>query len=531
MRLGPLWWSPLPATLDGFVYAQTASETLQRGSIEFQSIGADYFGSTFLTSTIAAVTGVPPLYVMQPLYAIIGSSTILVGMLLAWEVGEYYGWSRRRTLHTSILAGLLLAIEGIFVRRTGIPDDDALTLLLVPVAALTYYRYLHTGRCAWLAVLLPILTVIPLTQTLAALVTALVLLTVYLGMQLLGEIDTPLSAVGIPVVFWIAVIGYYQRVAPAAGLSTQYVSRISAVPGLFVAYVILLILGVGWFLYASGRLRRVVIGSLLTTFVLLVILNSQRALFPGTALTPQIVVVTLAPLVVPAIYAAWTSGTTAVTDHSGIPLLSLAVVPIVLILFSLSAGLTPEYSALAGRVQLLLHIPALVLAAIAASLVWHADSLRSRSPRLMTGVRTAVISLLIVSVVATAPAAFLNLDTGSAPSTTLQSEYDASHFAAEYLPGPWTGSHPQVRIARASYDDANATIQPTRQWLRGGTPPTCPVILQKSWATTGAHLYPAPPERISLTDYDGYTRNQSIVYSADGRDPLLITVPNTTTGC
>jgi hypothetical protein len=47
-----------------------------------------------------------------------------------------------------------------------------------------------------------------------------------------------------------------------------------------------------------------------------------------------------------------------------------------------------------------------------------------------------------------------------------------------------------VRVGR-NYDEANASVQPTYQWLQGRTPQGCPVVVREFWAADGAQA----PER------------------------------------
>jgi len=131
--------------------------------------------------------------------------------------------------------------------------------------------------------------------------------------------------------------------------------------------------------------------------------------------------------------------------------------------------------------------------------------------------------MFVAAVVATTPLAYINLDTGSAPSTTLESEYATVQFVAGYLEGTVATDYTVSYLLGA--EGAQATYLPTREWLVGGSPPACPVISQRSWTTTGAHLFPASPQTISSARYEGVLAERHVVYTSSGMDPLTLSLP------
>ncbi len=522
-RLAPLWWSPLPATLDGLVYARDVTDTLAYGHLALQGFTADAITSTVLFAVAAAITDVAPIRLAQPLYALIGTTTVLLGFLFARQLGVTWQWSPARIRTAGVLAAAAIATEGLLVRRTGVPDDDAITLVLIPITAWVAYRLAHTGRARWAVPLGALLVVFPLTHTFSTLVLVLTLTTI-LAVRLLepGTWRATLWMVALVGGFWVYFAAYYQW-AGRLGLSVPYVGRITSHPGLFVAWVILMVALAVWFRRWSPRGQRLAVLAPLALFFAVVAANALVAVFPGTAQTPRLVLMLVAPLAVPAVLAAWGSPLFGHRNTIATVLLALSLAPIAQILFSLTASLTPEFWATAMRAQTHVHLPVLVLAAgVVSGVVTREDHL---SARLAGAAGPVLVGVLVLSVVATLPLAYVNLDTGSYPSTTTQSEFAAAGFAATYITGPWATSHTLGRVG-GYYFGGNTTYQPTVSWLNGGPTPACPVLSKQSWTTTGAHLFPAAPATLPADQYDRWLTERDRIYAVNGYDVLTVTLPD-----
>jgi hypothetical protein len=149
---------------------------------------------------------------------------------------------------------------------------------------------------------------------------------------------------------------------------------------------------------------------------------------------------------------------------------------------------------------------------------------------LRRGTTVVLVALLLVSALATLPVAFVHLDTLDAPAVTTESEFAAVTFTAQHATESWTTDHSLSRIGVHSYPDgANTSYQPVAAWLQGGAPPGCPTLAQDTWASSGAHLFPAPAERISPAAYEGWQAQNNVVYSTRGLDATVLVRPRTGT--
>jgi hypothetical protein len=422
---------------------------------------------------------------------------------------------------------------------------------LIPITALVTAQYLQSNRRAWLGVLAPILIVFPLTHTFSTFVLALTLLAVgtlvvssriqtgqshaSTGTDASSSRNSSLVATaGIVLGFWLYFITYYTLVEQTT-LNVPYVDRVSGHLGLFVGWIVVLLIGVVWFQQLRSRTRRAVVMTPLLISLGIIGINAQQTVFPETAQTPQIVVLTLPPLALLAVVGAWGSPLLGTRDATSVALLALFAAPIIIVLFSLSASLTPEFFGTVMRAQTHFHLPVAVIGG-----AWLARMIQSRrptnpQPEHTRRRRVAVSGLIVLLVVgfvaaalATTPVAYVNLDTGSSPSTSMESEFAAATFATNHLPSGWTSSHTQVRIASNYYRGAGGTVAPTRRWLRGGTVPARPVLTQTSWTTTGAHLFPLGPETLAPDDLERLHARNHVVYATGGYDPITGVHPRST---
>jgi hypothetical protein len=547
-RAVPLYWSPLPATLDGFNYAGLARSTLATGSFPWDAgvLAADEIGFTAVLSTASAVTGVEPLYLAQPLVAFVGAAAPLAGIALARDLAPA-SWPPRRVRTAAALAGFGLALEGLFVRRTGVPDEEAVGLVLVPLLALAAYRWLDGGRRAWGGLTLLLLAFLPPLHNLSSL---LGLLTVFgiVALHVVRRASGPglRRPAALAVLAWLLVFGYF-RLGRRFGLATSYGRLFEPFLGLFLAWAVLTVAGVVWIRSASPRGQRTAFLAPLGLGFFVVAADAVVPLFPGTIPTRPSVALGVAALLVPVGLAA--VGLPAVRRGAGPAVLALFAAPAALWCYALTASLTPEFFDAVVRVQSFAHLPVFVLAGVGAA------GFAARVPRIASTAGTgdsagtgpglrgllgaAAAALLLLSVLSTVPLGYVNLDTGTYPSTTLESEFGAAAFATGTVEGRYATDHTLSRVDRhylrgpapgAGTDlTGEARVGPTRSWLAGGSPPGCPVLSQRSWTTTGAHLYPAPPGTVPPDAYRWLT-SRHVVYRASGLDPLTLSMPRSPGG-
>lgn len=528
MRTIPLYWSPLPSTLDSFAYAGLARDVLASGQYPVsQEIRADFFVLTLLTTVASMFTGKQPVYVIQPVVSIVGTGIVVVGVALTRRLGTDVGLDGRRLKLAALTTGVLLSVEGLFLRRTTVPDPEVLGILLGLLAVITFYRLLFSEDNRWFVPFAVILVTFPLlhifsTFNAAVAVTAMYALvfiarptkrTLLLGGTLLGA-------------FWLAFIGYYEFVERYELFRVSYVGRIRSRPGLFIAWLIALTSGAAWYQRIGARLQRAVLLVPLAALFMLVILNIFLPIYPGTVQSPPEVAIMIAFLSVPVGVAGYAAPFLSHRYDYAVPILALLAAPLVVIYFSLTAGLTPDYFATGMRAQTFMHVPVFVLVGLGAVTILHH---RSAGSLPWTSLRTVTVAALLVCTLMTVPLAFVTLDTFHYPATTAESEFAATGFTSQNVPGQWTTHHPPDQIA-GQYFRGGSSRGPTREWLAGGEPPSCPVLTQDSWTTHGAHFFPSRPLTIDRRAYEEVLGQRNTVYSASGRDPLVLSMPRSGSG-
>jgi hypothetical protein len=449
---------------------------------------------------------------------------------LAYRVATERGWTDRRVLLATALAGFGLALDGIFLRRTGVPDEEALGLLLVPILALAAHRWLASGRRSWGVSTALVLLVLPPLHNLSSLVGVLsVSGLVAIHIVRAQDRGSLLRAGALGIGGWVLFLGYFESMA-RLGLRITYSGLLRPYPGLFLAWVLLLLVGVVWVRRTAPGLQRLTALAPIGLFFLVVGVNIFTPIFPGTIPSPPLVVALILGLAVPVGFAA--VGLPAVRRETGLVVLVTLLAPVVFIYYLLSASLTPDFFGAVIRAQSFAHVPAFVLAGI--GIAWLSSPDRTAYSLKRPLVVGAVV-LFAAAVLLTLPLGYLNLDTGSYPSTTFESEFEATGFATEHVEREFTTEHSLSRPAilyhaplgpyRVTGEGTRITVGPTRSWVRGGPPPDCPLLSQRSWTTTGAHLYPAAPGVVGESRYEGTLSERNVVYTAGGYDQLVLSLP------
>lgn len=526
LRLLPLAWSPYPATLDGIGYAALARDALATGQLPLHAMRADNLVFTGLLATAGAVLGLAPLRVAQPAIAFVGAASVVAAMAIVRRFGRDLALQPTAARTATVLVGLGLAVDGLYLRRTGVPDEEALAFLFLPLLVLALHRGLTTDHRAWLAIAGLLLLAFPLTHTFSTLIAGTTLVAWLAVARTQLSTGRALRAFAVVGAFWAYFAGYYELTAQL-GMVVPYVGRVTAHPGLFVAWLAAMAIGLSWFRVASRRGQTAILLTPVLVGFAIVLVNAVQPVFPGTVASPGVLPALLGLYLVPAAIAAWAAPRLAADGEGPVVVLALLAAPIALVGFALTAALTPEFFGTVMRTQTFAHLPFVGLAAVAV-----AGRITSPNGRFGGWQAPGVAAFLLAALVLTAPVAYVDLDTLAFPSTTTESEFQAASFATEHVVGPWTSDHVLTRIA-IHYYDTPGTFGATASWLAGGTPPDCGLLSATSWTTTGAHLFPAGPRTVAPGDYHRTLATRHLVYrSGGGYDEFALSLPaDPTTGC
>jgi hypothetical protein len=505
-----LYWSPYPATLDGFFYVRTVETVSASGHIP-TPIDWDRTGMTAFLATVRGVLGVEALGLLQPLSAVLGLGHVLVGIVLVRRVAAGdHGVSAGRTRVGVALTGGVLAVEGLFVRRTGVPDEELIGLLLVPLVAYAFHRWLLTRGWQWGVLAGVFMLVLPAIHSLSTTITLLTLGIVAVIHTTAGwRIEDGVRALGGLAIAVACVGGYYLLAVESPALTLSYADRLLARPRLLSAWTGLLAAGMVWFVRTSARIQRVVVGGTLLAWVGLLAVNLRTPVYIGTISTPPILLVLVLPLA--GLIVAATLGIDRVADRDGrgAAILGLFVAPVVLVNYFLTAGLSPDFFDALLRVQTFAHLPAAVIAG-----GFAATRLTGTSG---TGFRwrrygRAAFAIVLVGAVATAPLGVMALDTASIPGTATPQEFAGTGFAAEHTPSEWASEGPIQRVSVLYYGEG-VTTGSVERWSRGGTPPEVPVLATPAWTERGVHQYPRAPARVSADRFEEWRTTNHVVYT------------------
>lgn len=523
VRLLPLYWTPYPFNPDGFVFAAAARDSLAVGHIpglgEHSSMESHRYVFVSLLVVLSRITGLEPLWLAQPTIAIIGSVPALLALLLVRKLGIEFGWPVRRTFIAATLAGIVLATEGLYLRRSVTVSYEVLGLLFVPAVALCVHRFFESSRRSWLAPVGVMLFALPATHHFSTMIAALTL-TVLVGIWIdRRPTRMTLSAGVITVIgFWTYLLAYYARSPPGRS------EMVTTNPALFVAWVIAIVALAYWFRTTKPASSRGALACVMGVGFGVLALNAVKPVFPGMASTPPLLLALIAPLTVLAVLTIWGLPITVRSNHGPL-VLALLIAPLTFIGLGLTAGLSPQYQDVVRRTQTFVHFATIVITVTAAFVLQ--DRVQNRSRTLIRAVKIGLPIALIIVAVVTVPIAFIGLDALSYQGTTTEAEFSAATFASTTLNEPWTSDDHITRIESNYYgSEHNVGPSPVYDWLQGGDPPACSVVAQDSWTTVGAQLFPASPEQLDEETYHNWQSENNVIYVA-GDDPerLIIVTP------
>ncbi|EFW90111.1 putative sodium/phosphate symporter [Haladaptatus paucihalophilus DX253] len=514
MRTIPLYWSPLAFNTDGFKFAGFARETIRHGYIPASttSFNPDEYTFSALLAICSQLTGIEPLYVAQLLTASIGATVCLFVVVVTRRIGARLRWSRFDVRIAAFVAGVVLATNGIFLGRSTAVTSEGLGLVFVILGVVAFARALRTNRRSWMAVTGLVLVLFPLTHNLSTIVGGFAIVSL-LALSLRSSTDRRgLMMVLMVAGFWTYVSVYYTT------FKLDELSRISSAPGLFVAWIIVLVMLTIWLSTTSPRIQRDLPSAVLLAAVGLVTANAVTPIFPGTATTGKLVFVYVLPIALVGVVAS--RGIPRLVDAGldGSVVFALLLGTLSIIGFALTGGLTVPYQDLAIRAQTFVHIPFAVLAGLGVVLL--AQRWDSRS------VRAALVVTVVLCTVVSAPLAFSGLRATSAQPLVTQSEFETATFAATHT-DQWASDGHMTRIASKYYPGRSTPSQTgVYVWLHDDGPvPNCPVVAQRSWTTVGAQLFPASPETIDRRSYVSVSQRRNLIYTVSGDDPLTLLIP------
>jgi hypothetical protein len=521
-RTLPLWRSPLPFKADGLFYASYTAETVGTGAIPLASVATDDLGFTALLAAASLVTGVDPWSVAQPVSSLLGALPVLLVVALARRVCGGLGWPTGRTRAAALVAGTFLAVEGLYLHRSMAADEQTAGLFVVPLALVALYRAARTDRTAWWTAGLLLLVLLPPLHNLEAVVALLALsvLVAFVATQARpGEGTRRLAAV--TAAAWVVVPAYHlavERYTPAAVVQE---SRLTAVPGLVVAWIVAAGLVVAWLARAGRRTRRLVGWSAFAVLFGLIALNATRAVFPEMPRTPPAVLLLLLPLALPAALAAWRGPVLLVPESDGPPLVALGAAATAVVGVSLTAALTPEYLGTAWRTSLFLHVPVAVPVGLGTAAAMESERIGGRR-----SLRVAVAGLVVASALVSVPLSFGGLAPFTYRAVTPPGELAAAGFATTHVDGAWTADDHTRRVAAAAGNGATVAWTPLYGWLVDDRPPPdCPALGKRSWTTRGTQFVTTGVVRLPASEYRSWRDERAVVYDAGGRDRYSLAIP------
>lgn len=525
LRSLSLLQSPLPFNPDGIIHARNAEITARTGQLplSLDAVFVDDLGFGAFLAIIELLTGIPSLTVSQPVIAVVGTFPAVLAAVIARRFGIQLGWDIRSARVAGLLAGALLALEGVYLYRSMPVDEQTPGLSLVPLALVAVVYSLWTDDRRWLAVALPLLVYIPTLHNLESILLGLSLAAL-LGLAVVTPGDrrrVAVAAGALVIGYWLYLVAYNVGLEAFTPTAPHQNERVTAAPGLFSAWIILVFAGIAWFRRIRDRTKRAV---LLVPFLVLfgvMGVNAAVPVFPGLPQTsPRFLFVTLA-LFIPTFVACWGYPDVADPPVNHTVLVALFAGPLTLIGFVLSAELTPVYFATGARTHWFLHLPVMIIAGVAVASLFRGRL--SNQPVF----RMAIVGLLLVSVVVSVPVAFAELSVYSYQGITTEGEFAASTFAHDRIPGRWVSDDHLVRISRYHPPGGSGAVAPVYSWVQDASapPPDCTIVTKDSWTTVGAQFYPRPPATVTADRLESLDRTHHHIYDGGAADRMRVFQP------
>ncbi|MFC5973387.1 hypothetical protein ACFPYI_18815 [Halomarina salina] len=506
-RLLPLHFSPLPFNTDAFVFVRYSELILQNNHLAFSGPAAPYpdeYLFDMLLAMVSEVVGMSPLYLVQILIACLAIVPSLVAVAYARSLTADLPRAHRRG--AMALAGIGLSVEGLYLWRTATISSEVYGLSFIACIVLSLHRGLQTGSRRWLALTAILSALMPIVHNGSTFVVGLigtVLTALAVGRQftIRRALGGTIGVVG----FWALAFGYYEVV------ELPNAATISAAPGLFIAWTILIVGVARWLDRTSPRVQRGVPVTVFSLGVLVFTFNAFVPVFPGMPTTSIWLLIYTVPLVTLLVVAAVGIPWVTTKQSQGIAMVAVVIAPLAAIGFALTGGRTPEYQALLTRSTTFMHLGVVVIAAVALAILAH------RRPTLG---RMATV-IVVIAILISAPFPFAGLGTIPFEAVTEPTEFETVMFATEHMNGTWASDDHFTHIG-TKYRGANVVDTPTSAWLRGdASQPACPTIGREIWTTRGA---PAVPKPLSLSTaaYEQWVMTGDIIYNGGGSESTVV---------
>jgi hypothetical protein len=528
LRTLTLYVSPLPFNPDGVVYAGHVRDAGAAGHLPLANLEPDALHFTAFLAVITEVTGVEALSHAQGVVAVVGTLPALFLASVGRRLGVAVGLDASRARFVGGLAGLTLAVEGLYLHRSIPVDEQTVGLFLVPLA-LVAVAYAGTRDRRWWVVAVASLVALPAVHNLDAFVAALALTLLAVVATQASRLGAPRTYVALAAGYWVWFVAYTIGVKAFTPATVIQQSRLTDVPDLVLAWLVLVAVGLVWYVGQRARVKRALLSTVLCAWFVVLGVNAVTPVFPGLPGTNPTILYGIAPLVV--LVGLFAVAVPRAADvATGRVLVTLVAGIAVVVGVSLTAALTAEYLNTLYRVQTFAHFPVVGIAALGGGLLvmWGARDVEWVSPRGLAGVLVCVV---LVASVASIPIAYGGLDVLPYKGVTTPAELKSSGFAGQHVEGAWTSDDHLVRIGRY-HRSAGGSVGPTYAFLTGGGAPGCPMLSQDSWTTVGGQLYPRDPAVVSPTRYAQLGTERHVVYASGVTDRIALTVPRGTgTGC
>lgn len=532
LRSIPLWQSPLPFNPDGIIHARNAKVAIETGHLPLGQIFTDDLAFGSFLAALSSVTGVRPLFVSQPVIAVVGTLPAIVAAMFARRWVSRLDSTADRARFAGVVGGALVAIGGIYLYRSAPVDEQTPGLLLVPLALAAVVAWLYREDRRWLVVAAPLLLVLPPLHNLESVLIALSLTALFGFVVVQGGRSRRLvvGAGALASGFWLYNAGYTLGVTELTATGVHQQDRVTNAPGLVVAWVILGVTGIAWFERVRERTKRAVLfAPFLACFGVLAV-NAFVPVFPGLPETTPIVLASALALAVPAGIACWGYPVVGRVTENRALLTTLLAGPLILLGFSLTTELSPVYFATATRTQWFLYVPVLALTGV--TVAWIGRERLAGRP----GIQVGFVVIVVLAVGFGVPIAFAELSVFSYQGITTTGEFVASTFAHEHAPSTWASDDHLVRIARyyaTGSRSVNGTVVPVYSWVHDASapPPDCVLVAKDSWTTVGAQFYPRPPATVVPERLERVDQTAHRIYHGGSAQRIRIFQPTGAGSC